>query len=118
MKKPIRLIFLICTLLSPVLLQAHAVVIQTSINIAPIKANKKTDISLNFNSKIEIALSKFFLISAGDKEQLIVGRKGKKKGEIFVSIPALKKGDYALKFKVFSVDGHLTEDIIRFKVTP
>ena len=118
MKKPTRLIFLLCALLSPVLLQAHAVVTQSSINIVPIKANKNTDVSLNFNSKIEIALSKFLLISEGDKEQIVEARNGKKAGEVFVNIPALKEGEYALKFKVFAADGHLTEDIIRFKVIP
>ena len=29
-------------------------------------------------------------------------------------IPALEAGDYALKFKVFAADGHLTEDVIHF----
>ena len=117
MKKPISVIFFICTLLSPVLLQAHAVVTQSSIHIAPIQAEKETEISLSFNSSVEIALSKFFLISEGDQEQTIKARNGQKAGEVFVSIPPLKQGEYALKFKVFAADGHLTEDIIRFKVT-
>lgn len=117
MKKYIALIFFIFSLSSPAFLQAHAVVTQSSLHIAPVKAEQETEISLGFNSSVEPALSKFLLVSEGDKEQEISARKGKKAGEVLVTIPALKAGEYALKFKIFAADGHLTEDIIRFKVT-
>ncbi|NOQ35900.1 MAG: copper resistance protein CopC [Methylococcaceae bacterium] len=118
MKKPIRLIFFICILLSPALSQAHAVVTQSSIHIAPVKADKATEVSLSFNSHIELALSRFILITEGDQQQAVKARNSNKAGEVLISIPALKTGEYALKFKVFATDGHLTEDIIRFKVIP
>ena len=40
-----------------------------------------------------------------------------KQGQIIVHIPALESGDYALRFKVFAADGHLTEDVIHFSVS-
>ncbi len=117
MKKYIALIFFICSLLSPAFSQAHAVVTRSSLHIAPVQAEQETEVSLSFNSSVEIALSKFLLVSEGDKEQSLSARKGKKPGEVLIAIPALKAGEYALKFKIFAADGHLTEDIIRFKVT-
>jgi methionine-rich copper-binding protein CopC len=42
---------------------------------------------------------------------------GKKQGQIVIDIPPLNAGDYALRFKVFAADGHLTEDVIHFSVT-
>jgi methionine-rich copper-binding protein CopC len=32
-------------------------------------------------------------------------------------MPTLNSGEYALQLKVFSADGHLNEDLIRFVVT-
>jgi hypothetical protein len=38
-------------------------------------------------------------------------------GQMLIKVPALEEGDYAIKYKVFAADGHLTEDVIRFKVS-
>jgi methionine-rich copper-binding protein CopC len=43
---------------------------------------------------------------------------GDKQGQITVTVPALAVGDYAIRLKVFAADGHLTEDLIHFSVTP
>ena len=99
------------------LLHAHAVVTDTSLNIAPIAPHQATQIKLAFNSNVELELSKIFLVSAGDKQQLLQAVKGRSPGKVLIDIPALKPGEYALKFKIFAADGHLTEDIIRFHVT-
>ena len=40
-----------------------------------------------------------------------------KQGQIIVHIPALQSGDYAIRFKIFAADGHLTEDVIHFSVS-
>jgi len=33
-------------------------------------------------------------------------------------MPALEAGKYALHYKVFAADGHITDDIIHFTVKP
>ena len=53
----------------------------------------------------------------GDKHALLKVESGHKQGEVIVYIPALEPGEYAIKFKVFAADGHLTEDIIHFSVS-
>jgi len=96
---------------------AHAVITDYSLKLTPIHANKPDQVELSFNSKIELGLSQVFLVRKGDKHDLLQITNGNKQGQIIIHIPALEIGDYALRFKVFAADGHLTEDIIRFKVS-
>ncbi len=96
---------------------AHAVVTESSLKQHPIEINHPTEVSLHFNSGVELALSKVFLVSKGDEFHPLEIAKGKKPGQMLIKIPALEEGDYAIKYKVFAADGHLTEDVIRFKVS-
>ena len=111
-----KLIFFLLWLSSQNLF-AHAVITDYSLKIAPIHANHADQVELKFNSKIEIGLSQIFLVSKGDKHELLKATSGKKQGQILVEIPPLTIGDYALRFKVFAADGHLTEDVIHFSVS-
>jgi copper resistance protein C len=116
MKHLFRLLVLIIALVQPYLLSAHAVVTNYSLKISSIQANKPDKVTLTFNSQIELGLSQVFLVRKGDTHELLHISNGYKRGEMVVDIPALEAGDYALSFKVFAADGHLTEDIIRFSV--
>jgi methionine-rich copper-binding protein CopC len=97
---------------------AHAVVTESSLKQHPIEVNHPTEVALHFNSGVELALSKVFLVSQGDVYHPLEIAKGKKAGQMLIKVPALEEGDYAIKYKVFAADGHLTEDVIRFKVSP
>jgi hypothetical protein len=35
---------------------------------------------------------------------------------VLAPLPALTPGEYAIKYKIFAADGHLTESVIRFDV--
>lgn len=96
---------------------AHAVVTESSLRHRPIEIGKPTEVLLYFNSDVELALSRVFLVSKGDVYQPVKITKGTKPGEMIIHVPALGEGDYALKYKVFAADGHLTEDVIRFRVS-
>ncbi|MDD5036936.1 MAG: copper resistance protein CopC [Methylococcaceae bacterium] len=96
---------------------AHAVVTESSLRHQPIELNHATEVVLHFNSGVELALSRVFLVSKGDVYHPLEIAKGKKPGQMIIKVPALEEGDYALKYKVFAADGHLTEDVIRFKVS-
>jgi len=96
---------------------AHAVVTESSLRHNPIAIGKPTEVVLFFNSNVELALSRVFLVSKGDVYQPVEIARGKKPGEMIIHVPALGEGDYALKYKVFAADGHLTEDVIRFRVS-
>jgi len=97
---------------------AHAVVTKHSLEIAPVQSGKTSQVTLNFNSNIELGLSTFHLVRAGDKHDPIEFSEGAQPGQVIVKLPALGSGKYALRFKIFAADGHLTEDIIRFVVKP
>lgn len=95
---------------------SHAVVTESSLTGHPVKPNHPTKVVLFFNSGVELALSRVFLVSKGDVFHPVNIANGKKAGEMLVDIPPLEPGDYALKYKVFAADGHFTENVIRFRV--
>ena len=117
MKKSFQFILLFLTLSQTHWVAAHAVITDYSLKIAPIHANTAAKVELSFNSQIELGLSQIFLVSKGDKHQLLAAVSGNKQGQVIVQIPPLASGDYALRFKVFAADGHLTEDVIHFSVS-
>ena len=117
MKKHIQLILLLLTLGQAELVTAHAVVTDYSLKATPIHANQRDKVELTFNSKIELSLSQIFLVRKGDKHELLQAENGTKQGQIIIHIPPLEAGDYAIRFKIFAADGHLTEDVIHFSVS-
>jgi methionine-rich copper-binding protein CopC len=117
MKKSFQFILLFITLCQTHWAAAHAVITDYSLKITPIHVNSPAKVELTFNSQIELSLSQIFLVSKGDKHQLLQVSNGTKQGQIIIHIPALEFGDYALRFKVFAADGHLTEDLIHFSVS-
>ncbi len=110
------LIVLLCMLRVNVA-NAHAVVTEYSLKLKPIHAQQADHIEISFNSKIELGLSQIYLVSKGDKHALLTVEMGHKQGQIIISVPALEAGEYAIRFKVFAADGHLTEDVIHFTVS-
>lgn len=96
---------------------AHAVVTDYSLKIKPIRALQKDTVELTFNSKIELGLSQVFLVRKGDLHEPLPISEGARQGQMIIAVPPLEAGDYAIKFKVFAADGHLTEDVIHFSVS-
>ncbi len=94
----------------------HAVITKNSLKIDPIRAGVASQISLVFNAKVEVGLSVFYLVKAGDIHEPLSVQRGSKKGEVLVNIPPLLAGEHAINFKIFAADGHLTEEVIRFFV--
>jgi len=95
---------------------AHAVVTHNSLELKPVPVNQASQVELSFNSKVELDLSEIFLVSAGDKMQVVAATPGAKPGTVMLNLPALEPGEYAIKLKIFAADGHLSEDLLRFFV--
>ncbi|HIG64231.1 MAG TPA: copper resistance protein CopC [Methyloprofundus sp.] len=100
------------------LVNAHAVVTDYSLKTEEVNAGKPAQVKLNFNSSIELGLSQVFLVRTGDVEETLQVRAGQEPGVVFINMPALDAGEYALHYKIFAADGHITEDIIHFTVQP
>ena len=95
---------------------AHAVITSSSLTETPVKPGKDTIVTVRYNSRIELALSQIFLVRKGDRQTRLNFNPYKQPGQIQIQLPALQTGEYALRFKIFATDGHLTEDIINFWV--
>ncbi|MEN8260021.1 MAG: copper resistance CopC family protein [Pseudomonadota bacterium] len=113
----LRIVFLAFVLTDAGLVSAHAVVKESSLTDSTLSPQTATQVELFFNSGIELALSQIFLVSKGDKHERLEAVPGNKPGQIIISIPPLNPGEYALRYKIFAADGHLTEDIIYFEVS-
>lgn len=100
------------------LVHGHAVVTKHSLNISPVQAGKVSHITLDFNSQIELGLSRFYLVKVNDESEAVKFSAGIKPGQVILELPPLDSGEYALSFKIFAADGHISEDIIRFTVKP
>lgn len=100
------------------MVNAHAVVTDYSLKIQPVSAGKASQVKLNFNSSIELGLSQVFLVRTGDVEKVLHVTAGEEPGVAIIDMPALDAGVYALHYKIFAADGHITEDIIHFTVQP
>ena len=111
-----RLILLSCCYTGFV--NAHAVVTDYSLKIEAVRAGKASQVKLNFNSSIELGLSQIFLVRTGDVEELLSVTAGQEPGVALIELPALDAGVYALHYKIFAADGHITEDVIHFTVQP
>ncbi|MGR8934667.1 MAG: copper resistance CopC family protein [Gammaproteobacteria bacterium] len=116
-KQLLQSVLILCAVTFGSGVQAHAVVTESTLKIDPIKPRSATQIKLTFNSNVELELSKFYLVSKGDEHTDLNASKGSLQGQIAIDIPALEPGEYALRFRVFAADGHLTEEVIPFSVT-
>lgn len=95
---------------------AHAVITEDSLARQPIRPGEAAHVRLQFNTGVELKLSRVTLVSKGDVEQPVTIQAGTRPGQVLVSLPALAEGDYALRCQVFAADGHLTQEIRRFRV--
>lgn len=116
-KQIFQVTLIFCAVIFANAAQAHAVVTESTLKIAPVKPQAATQVKLTFNSNVELELSKFYLVSKGDKHTGLNASKGPLQGQVAIDIPALEPGEYALRFRVFAADGHLTEEVIPFTVT-
>lgn len=110
------LIYLAVLLLQTPLVLAHAVITESSLRKQPIPPSIPVSIALSFNSGIELPLSRFFLVNQGNNRQCLAVKNGSNPGQVIVAIPALPTGRYALLYKVFAADGHVTKNILHLTV--
>ncbi len=97
---------------------AHAVLTGTSLERNTIRAGAETTVTLRFNSAIETGLSQVKLVDADRHERALPLDPAPEPGRVVVTVPPLEPGAYGLHYKIFAVDGHVTENVLRFTATP
>jgi methionine-rich copper-binding protein CopC len=105
-------------LFSAALAFGHAVVQKASIENAPVEPNVPTSVTLRFNSGIEQAFTRVTLVTEGGAQQPLDVAPADGPATVSVRLPALPAGSYALRYRVLAVDGHVTENVLRFSVAP
>lgn len=96
--------------------RAHAVITEDSLAREPVHPDHPTQVRLQFNTGVEIELSRVTLVSKGDIEQTVATKAGAKPSQVMVSLPPRVEGNHALRYQVFAADSHLTQEIHRFRV--
>lgn len=97
----------------------HAVIAKATLAEKPIVANDAaTPVTIHFNSRIEPGFTRVRLVDETKRERSLDVTSGRKGDTVMVHLPALPPGMYALRYKVLSVDGHVTEGTLRFHVQP
>ncbi len=101
---------------TPGVVAAHAVVMKISLSETPVKPEAPAAVTLACNAGVEPALSKVVLLKAKDEQLALVIGSGPKPNELVLHLPALRPGEYSLRYQVYAVDGHLTDGYLRLRV--
>ncbi len=104
--------------LSATLAFGHAVVQKASLDEETVRANEATRVTLTFNSRIESGFTKVVLVSPHGEERPLEIDPASTPATVSVQLPPLVAGSYGLRYKVLAVDGHVTENMLRFTVAP
>lgn len=106
----------VIALLAPVRCFAHASLVASTPQDAAIIPSGRVEMELRFNSRIDPKLSRLMLVMTDDQRII----------EPLETIPAsdalkakaqnLQGGSYTLHWQIMSVDGHLTQGKINFRV--
>lgn len=99
---------------------AHAVLVKSSPARRAVLAAPPGRVELSFNERLEPAYSSASVWSAADARvddgKVSIGPDDPRR--LTVGIPSLGPGQYTVKFRVLSVDGHVVEGSFPFEVRP
>ncbi len=104
----------------PVPARAHAIVLDSSPAHDATLARSPERVVLRFNSMIEKRLTRVTL-TRGDGGAVAIpiatqGPEAEAPDRLIIPLRPLAPGTYVLRYRVLSVDGHITEGVLRFMV--
>jgi copper resistance protein C len=97
---------------------AHAILIDSTVRQDARLTESPRNISLRWNSRIEHGLCRFTLESNGGQEGTSLQAEPRGPDRIVVHMPPLAPGTSVLRYRVLAADGHITEGVLRFHLTP
>ena len=99
---------------------AHSVVIESSPKDKEVLARAPREVILRFSAKIEKSLTRISLTSSDGRTIPLPGliREDIREApdRLVIPLPMLGPGEYLLRYKVLSTDGHATSGVLRFSV--
>jgi methionine-rich copper-binding protein CopC len=110
------------TLLGPALVQAHPIVLESSLRHDAVVSRSPEQVTLRFNSAIETRLTQV-TIAGRDRRPIPLGvapnhRNGLPRDRLVIPLPPLATGTYVIRYKILATDGHVAEGALRFTVDP
>jgi methionine-rich copper-binding protein CopC len=107
-------------LLLPAVAHAHAVLVKSAPARRAVLSTPPGKVELSFNERLEPAYSTVSVWSAAnarvDDGKVVVGPDDPRR--LTVGVPSLGAGQYTVKFRVLSVDGHVVEGHFPFEIRP
>ncbi|MFH0350929.1 MAG: copper resistance protein CopC [Chromatiales bacterium] len=97
---------------------AHAILIDSTVRQDARLTEAPKNIRLRWNSRIEHDLSRYTLERNGGREVTSLRAEPRGPDRIVVHMPALAPGTFVLRYRVLAADGHITEGVLRFHLTP
>jgi methionine-rich copper-binding protein CopC len=99
---------------------AHAVLVKSSPARRAVLSTPPGRVELVFNERLEPAYSTVSVWSAGearvDDGKVVIGPDEPRR--LTVGVPSLAPGQYTVRFRVLSVDGHVVEGSFPFELRP
>ncbi|HYE93903.1 MAG TPA: copper resistance CopC family protein [Terriglobales bacterium] len=116
-----RLALALAVLLAlPAAANAHAVLTKSSPARRAVLVISPPKVELVFNERLEAAYSTASVWTTSniriDEGKAVVGPEDPRR--LSVALPPLKGGQYVVKYRVLSVDGHLVEGTVPFEIRP
>ena len=102
--------------LAPVRSFAHASLIAASPQDGATVPSGEVAIELRFNSRIDAKLSRLTLVKLDDQKAIQPVETIPTPDGLRAKTPDLQQGAYTLNWQILSVDGHLTQGKINFRV--
>ena len=96
---------------------AHAVLVKSSpAQGATVKAGAEVDITLTYNSRIDVLHSSLHLLGPDGKAQTLAVDAHGAPNLLVAKAPVLTAGEYKLEWQVQASDGHITRGVVAFRV--
>jgi methionine-rich copper-binding protein CopC len=94
---------------------AHAIVVASTPASGAVVAGPRQKIEIRFNSRIDSKRSRLELLRADGASVPLTAQEGAN-DRLAADAEGLEPGDYRLRWRTLSVDGHLTQGDIPFRV--
>ena len=111
---------LLAMLVAPALACAHAVVVDSVPRNGAALSAAPRQIELRFNVRVEQAVTRAALVShKGAPVPLTILPASESRSErVLIAVPSLGAGDYEVRYRVLATDGHATQGVLQFRVSP
>ena len=111
-----KLLILVALLATPMVAEAHAILLDSTPAINGTAAGPTVAFSLRYNSRIDHARSRLALTLPDHSVKILAIADGSPE-DLLTTSAELAPGSYTLRWQVLAVDGHITRGDVPFTVT-